>query len=290
MDQALRLSLPQFSRARIQELIEDSKVLLDGKPAKASRRVAEGEVLTLEIPPEKSTHMEAQNLPVEVLFQDKHLAVLNKPAGLVVHPGAGNPDKTLVNALLFHLKDLQGIAGTIRPGIVHRLDKDTSGVMVVAKTQEALIVLQEAFKSREVTKVYRALVLGHPISEGTISTLYGRHYKNRVKFTGKVSKGKPAVTHFKVRKQFSEVADLEVTLETGRTHQIRVHCSELGFPLLGDALYGTKKSQDIKVIERQALHAWKLSFAHPKTGKWLNFEAPIPQDLKRALKLVNSIS
>jgi 23S rRNA pseudouridine1911/1915/1917 synthase len=220
-----------------------------------------------------------QALPLEILYEDRDLVAINKQPGMVVHPGAGNRDGTLVNALLHHVKDLSGVGGVLRPGIVHRLDKDTSGVMVVAKSADALEALHESFASREVEKVYLALVHGHPAKEGTFRTLHGRHPKNRLKFTGRLKRGKTAVTHWRVLESLNDAAKVEVTLETGRTHQIRVHFAEAGFPLLGDTLYGRRKTN---IIARQALHAWRLAFIHPRSGSWVKLTAPVPMDFENA--------
>jgi 23S rRNA pseudouridine1911/1915/1917 synthase len=265
----------QLSRSRAQALT----VTLNGKPAKPSVRLKGGEHLEWTAVEAVAARLEPQDLPLEILHEDRDLIAINKPAGLVVHPGAGNRDGTLVNALLHHVKDLAGVGGVLRPGIVHRLDKDTSGVMVVAKNDRALVGLQKAFASREVEKTYLALVHGHPAQEGTFRTLYGRHPKNRLKFTGRVKRGKTAVTHWRVLARDDDTSKVEVTLETGRTHQIRVHFAEAGFPLLGDALYGRRKTDR---IARQALHAWRLAFIHPTRGKRLVLEAPVPHDLLQA--------
>lgn len=284
VDQFLARSRPELSRARVQALIVAGHVRLAGKPIKASLRVQGGEQLELEVPAPVEAEPQAEDLPLTVVFQDRDIAVLDKAAGMVVHPGAGHHGGTLVNALLHHVKDLKGVGGVMRPGLVHRLDKDTSGLLVVAKHDQALRGLQASFKSREVEKTYLALVLGHPPSEGTFRTLHGRHPKHRTRFTGKVKTGKQAVTHFKVSKRFPDAALVEIGLETGRTHQIRVHFAEAGFPLISDSLYGSKKAQRPDLIKRQALHAWKLSFMHPRTGKALTFTAPPPQDFKAAQK------
>jgi 23S rRNA pseudouridine1911/1915/1917 synthase len=263
-----------LSRARVQTI----EVRLDGRAAKPSTRLKGGETLEWTVPEPVAAKPLAQDLPIEVLHEDRDLIAINKAAGVVVHPGAGNLDGTLVNALLHHVKDLEGIGGELRPGIVHRLDKDTTGVLVVAKNERALEKLQQQFASREVEKLYLALVRGAPPDEGTFRTLYGRHPKNRLKFSGRVKRGKTAVTHWKVTKRFADASRVEVVLETGRTHQIRVHFAEGGFPLLGDTLYGKRSD----VIARQALHAWKLAFRHPRTGKLLNLTAPIPADFESA--------
>jgi 23S rRNA pseudouridine1911/1915/1917 synthase len=278
IDQHLASVLPELTRSRLKTLIEEGRVTLGGKPVRAALRLKGGEALEVDVPTAQPTELSAEDLPLEVVYQDADLLVLDKAAGMVVHPGAGNRDGTLVNALLFHVTDLAGIGGELRPGIVHRLDKDTSGLLVVAKNDAALTALQASFKARTVEKTYLALVHGAPPARGTISTLYGRHPKHRQRFSGKVKTGKAAVTHFVTTERFARAARVQVTLETGRTHQIRAHLSEAGHPLLGDALYGGVKKSGPNVIARQALHAWRLEFAHPRTGKPLKFEAPPPKD------------
>ncbi len=238
--------------------------------------------------------MEAQpeDLPLRVLHEDRDLVVLDKAAGMVVHPAAGNWSGTLVNALLHRVKDLEGVGGELRPGIVHRLDKDTSGCLVVAKNERALAALQASFKAREVDKRYLALVSGSPPEKAELDTLYGRHPKDRKRFTGRVTTGKRALTRYAVVERFPDAALLEVELLTGRTHQIRVHLAEAGHPLLADGLYGRQRRAKGRALEaqeaigRQALHAWKLAFAHPRTGKRLAFEAPLPADFERALTVL----
>ena len=219
--------------------------------------------------------------------------MIDKAAGMVVHPGAGHAEGTLVNALLFWVKDLAGVGGELRPGIVHRLDRETSGCLVVAKHERSLQALQAAFRSREVEKRYLALVHGAPVlAQGRIETRYGRHPIQRKKFSGKVREGKPAITGYAVRERYDGAALLEVDLLTGRTHQIRVHLSEAGHPLLGDALYGGARrgrgavAQAQQALGRVALHAWRLSLPHPRTGKRMEFEAPIPADFQRALRIL----
>ena len=282
IDQHLAAVLPELTRSRLKALIEDGRVTLAGLPTRAALRLKGGEVLEVDVPTVQPTELTAQDLPLKVVFQDKHLLVLDKAAGMVVHPGAGNHDGTLVNALLFHVTDLAGIGGELRPGIVHRLDKDTSGLLVVAKNDAALTALQAAFKARTVQKTYLALVHGEPPLKGTFRTLYGRHPRQRQRFSSKVKTGKEAVTHFVTSHRFARAARVEIILETGRTHQIRAHFSDAGFPLLGDALYGGLKKAGPLVIDRQALHAWKLEFPHPKTGKTMSFEAKPPKDFVAA--------
>ncbi|WP_076606305.1 RluA family pseudouridine synthase [Cystobacter fuscus] len=293
LDQVLARVFPEFTRSRLQGLIESGHAQVDGKPAKVSLRLKGGERLTLEVPAPTPALPVAEELPLTVLREDKDLVVVDKAAGMVVHPGAGHASGTLVNALLHRVKDLAGVGGELRPGIVHRLDKDTTGCLVVAKHETALVALQKSFKTRTVEKTYLALVHGSPkAAEGRIETLYGRHPVHRQRFTGKVKEGKPALTVYRVLESFEGAALVEVDLLTGRTHQIRVHLAELGHPLLGDTLYGAGRkpkglagaAQD--TVGRQALHAWKLSFPHPRTGKVLRVEAPLPPDFTAALALL----
>jgi 23S rRNA pseudouridine1911/1915/1917 synthase len=292
LDQHLARVFPDLTRSRIQGLIEAGHVRADGRPAKASLRLRGGELLSLTVPAPVAAVPAAEELPLAVLHEDRDLVVVNKAAGMVVHPGAGHASGTLVNALLHRVKDLAGVGGELRPGIVHRLDKDTTGCLVVAKHEQALVALQKAFKTRAVEKTYLALVHGHPKAEGRIETLYGRHPVHRRKFTGKVKEGKPALTAFRTREYFEGAALVEVELLTGRTHQIRVHLAESGHPLLGDALYGAGRKAKGRVAQaqvglgRQALHAWRLAFTHPRTGKALRLEAPLPEDLQAAMELL----
>ncbi len=293
LDQHLARVFPDLTRSRIQGLIEAGHVQVDGKPAKAAQRLKGGERLSLQIPAPVPALPVAEELPLAVLHEDRDLVVVDKAAGMVVHPGAGHASGTLVNALLHRVKDLAGVGGELRPGIVHRLDKDTTGCLVVAKHEPALVALQKSFKTRVVEKTYLALVHGQPKqAEGRIETLYGRHPVHRQRFTGKVKEGKPAITVYRVREQFEGAALVEVDLLTGRTHQIRVHLAEAGHPLLCDTLYGAgRKAKGLaveaqEVLGRQALHAWRLSFPHPRTGKVLHVEAPLPPDFTAALKVL----
>ena len=294
LDQHLARTFTELTRSRIQGLIEAGHVQVNGRPAKAALRLRGGEQLLLQIPAPVAALPAAEELPLELLHEDKDLVVVNKAAGMVVHPGAGHASGTLVNALLHRVRDLAGVGGELRPGIVHRLDKDTTGCLVVAKNERALVGLQKAFKTRAVEKTYLALVHGSPKPEARIETLYGRHPVHRRKFTGKVKEGKPAVTVYRTREFFEGAALVEVDLLTGRTHQIRVHLAESGHPLLGDALYGAGRKAKGRVAEaqealgRQALHAWRLAFVHPRTGKALKLEAPLPADFEAAVKLLRA--
>jgi 23S rRNA pseudouridine1911/1915/1917 synthase len=293
LDQHLSRVFPELTRSRIQGLIEAGHARVDGKPAKAALRLKGGERLSLHVPAPVPAVPRAEELPVAVLYEDADLVVVDKAAGMVVHPGAGHASGTLVNALLHRVKDLGGVGGELRPGIVHRLDKDTTGCLVVAKHEAALVALQKAFKTRAVEKTYLALVHGQPRqAEARIETLHGRHPVHRQRFTGKVKEGKPALTVYRVREPLEGAALVEVELHTGRTHQIRVHLSEAGHPLLCDALYGAGRKAKGRVAEaqevlgRQALHAWRLAFPHPRTSRVLRVEAPLPPDFSSALEVL----
>jgi 23S rRNA pseudouridine1911/1915/1917 synthase len=289
-------AFPGLSRARLQALIREGRALVDGKPAKSASRVKGEERVVLSLPAPEPARPEAENLPLSVLFQDKDLLVLDKAPGMVVHPAAGHWRGTLVNALLHHVRDLGGVGGALRPGLVHRLDKDTSGCLVVAKNDAALLSLQASFKTRLVEKTYLALVHGHPPKEGRIETSYGRHPRHRQRFTGKGEGGKRALTVYRVLESLEGASLLEVDLLTGRTHQIRVHLAEAGHPLLADALYGGTRKGDAQVkavqaaLGRQALHAWRLAFPHPRTGMRRAFEAKVPVDFRLALEALRKKS
>jgi 23S rRNA pseudouridine1911/1915/1917 synthase len=278
LDQFLRAQLPEHSRAFLQKLIEDKHVLVSGRPAKASYTVRAGDSITVEIPPPHPLETQPEKITLDVLFEDDDLIVLNKPAGMVVHPAAGNFTGTLVNALLHHCRGkLAGIGGVERPGIVHRLDKGTSGCIVVAKTDVAHQSLVAQFKSRRVKKIYRAVCLGRLARPtGKIETDIGRSNRDRKKMSATARRGRPALTEYRVLKQHADCALVELTLHTGRTHQIRVHMAHIGHPLVGDATYGRAKIP----VERPLLHAYKLGFTHPRTGLYQEFTAPMPADFK----------
>jgi len=283
-------AFPELSRARLQGLIREGHVQLQGGPAKSGARMLGGEQVELTLPPPLPARPEPEDLPLSVLFQDRDLLVLDKAPGMVVHPAAGHWRGTLVNALLHHVEDLEGVGGLLRPGLVHRLDKDTSGCLVVAKNDAALRGLQASFKTREVEKTYLALVHGQPPAQGRFETPYGRHPRHRRRFTGQLAEGKRALSVYRVVERLHGASLVEVDLLTGRTHQVRVHLAEAGHPLLADALYGGTRKGDARVrrvqaaLGRQALHAWRLAFPHPRTGARRAFEAPVPADLAAALE------
>lgn len=273
----------ELTRTAVQRLIEQEHILVNGRKQKASYKVLEGDIITIERVEAKSIELKAQEIPIEIVYEDKDIIVVNKPKGMVVHPANGNPDGTLVNAVMAICKDsLSGIGGEIRPGIVHRLDKDTSGVIVVAKNDKAHINMSEQIKNHEVEKTYIALVKGFvKEEEATINMPIGRSTKDRKKMA--VNKnGKNAVTHFKVLKRFKNYTLLEVKIETGRTHQIRVHLSEIGYPVVGDTVYSNGKNE--WGIKGQCLHAKSLKFKHPITGKEMFIEAPLPEYFENILK------
>lgn len=285
---------PDLTRSAVQRLMEAGRVTVDGAVGKPSMKLRGGERITVEIPPPLPAQPVAEQIPLDILYEDGDLIVINKPAGISVHPGAGRRQGTLVNALLAHCADLSGIGGEIRPGIVHRIDKDTTGVLVAAKNDRAHQGLARQFKEHSITRVYLALVYGSPTADsGCIHAAIGRHPVDRKRMSSSTRRGKRAVTHWTVTARFGPVSALELRLETGRTHQIRVHLSEAGHPLLGDPVYGgagrlsglkdTALRGMIRRLGRQALHARTLGFVHPATGAYLEFSAPIPEDMQRIL-------
>ena len=276
-----------YSRSYISKIINDGNILVNNKNIKPSYLLKKRDLVTICITPPKTLNLEAQPIEIDIIFQDEHIAVINKPAGMVVHPSAGHYDNTLVNALLYHCKDLSGINDILRPGIVHRLDKDTSGLIVIAKNDKAHLNLAKQFKDRQVKKFYKALVHGivKPDS-GRIENFIGRHKKNRLKFSSFTSSGKLAITNYKVEKYFGNMTLLDINIETGRTHQIRVHFSEKGHPLVGDTLYGNKKLNKKTDISRVFLHSYKIIFKHPVLDKDLNFAIELPGELRNFLEKI----
>jgi 23S rRNA pseudouridine1911/1915/1917 synthase len=284
IDRYLANELAQFSRTRLQRLIQKGFVRLNGKPARPRDLVHTGDRIDLSEPPPQKIDNQPEAIPLDVLFEDDDLLVINKPAGLVMHPGAGHREHTLVNALLHHCPKLSGIGGMERPGIVHRLDKETSGCLVVAKNDNAHRGLSLQFRARTVEKIYLALVGGKlRKSAGTIEEKIARHPVHRQRMAAISSRGRDAKTEYRVIGEGKNASLIECRLHSGRTHQIRVHLHHLGHPVLGDKVYAPKLAKD---FSRQMLHAWKLGFQHPRTGDWRSFEAPLPDDFREALKSV----
>lgn len=294
-------AIADLTRAAVQRLIEQGHVHLDAAIPKPSLKLKLGEVVRVTVPPPEPTAAAPEEIPLEILYEDAHLVVLNKPAGMVVHPGAGNRAGTLVNALLGHCSDLSGIGGELRPGIVHRIDKETSGILVVAKSDAAHQELAKQFSAHTIKRIYLALVFGSMKTDtGKVEGTIGRHPVDRKKMSGASKHGKRAVTHWRVLARYPGVSFLRIKLETGRTHQIRVHMSESNHPLLGDAVYGgggrlpsikdEKLRNLIKDMGRQALHAQTLGFIHPVTGVYLEFTADPPADIRSILDYLERVS
>jgi 23S rRNA pseudouridine1911/1915/1917 synthase len=291
LDKYLSGEVPGQSRSQIQRLIEDGRVSLPRvKQVKANTAVREGDSITIDIPPPSPSELLAEDLPLQVLHDDEDVVVLDKPAGMVVHPGAGHGQGTLVNALLHHVKDLSGIGGELRPGIVHRLDKGTSGVMVVAKHDAAHQELARQFHDREVEKEYVALVWGTVHQRKRIDLPIGRDPVRREKISTRARRARTAVTRVTWARHLPGISILRVAIATGRTHQIRVHLSAIGHPIVGDSLYGgvrTRVPQRLRPVlrlDRPFLHAERLAFTHPRTGERLTFTAPLPDDLQSVLR------
>jgi 23S rRNA pseudouridine1911/1915/1917 synthase len=276
--------LSDLSRSHIKKISQENGLWVNGKLAKAGYKINLGDEIIIQIPDAKNLSISSADIPVEVLYEDQDIIIVNKPRGMVVHPGAGNYEETLVNALLAKYKDqLSTINGVVRPGIVHRIDKDTSGVLVVARNNHSHESLSRLFQSHDIKREYLALVEGVIEGEkGQINAPIGRHPVDRKKMAVNIKNGKTAVTHFKVLKRYRNQTLLSVTLETGRTHQIRVHMSYIGFPVLGDPVYGNKKSK--YPLTGQLLHAKILGFKHPSTGEYVEFTSPLPKDFQSVLQ------
>lgn len=276
LDAYITKEIEDLSRSMIQKLLEENKISVNGKVEKPSYKVQQGDIIEVNIEEPKEVKIIAQDIPLDIVYEDNDILVVNKQKGLVVHPANGNPDGTLVNAIMAHCKDsLSGIGGELRPGIVHRLDKDTSGLLIIAKNDKAHIQISQQIKNREVKKTYIALVRGIITEdEATINMPIGRSTKDRKKMAV-IKTGKEAITHFKVIKRYVGYTLLELNIETGRTHQIRVHLSEIGYPIVGDEVYSNGKNPFN--VTGQMLHAEKLNFKHPKTGKEMSIEASLPK-------------
>ena len=282
LDVTLVRHIPELSRSYAQRLIEDGQVLVDGTVRKANYKLRGGEEIACTVPPAEEIEIRAEAIPLDVLYEDEDMIVINKPRGMVVHPAAGVASGTLVNALLYHCKDLSGINGALRPGIVHRLDKDTSGVMVAAKNDMAHHFLARQIRDKEARREYRAIVHGNIVPRaGVITGDIGRHPTDRKKMAIVRENGKPATTHFEVLERFGAYTYVACCLETGRTHQIRVHMTSIGHPLVGDAKYTAKKNPF--AIAGQALHSLTLSLSHPRTGEEMAFKARLPADMEEIL-------
>ena len=278
IDKFLGENLGDLSRSYIQKLLKDGLILVNGKKVKANYKLNEGDQIDVEVPDPEPLDIAAENIPLDILYEDQDLLVVNKPKGMVVHPAHGHYSGTLVNAVLYHCRgNLSGINGVLRPGIVHRIDMDTTGALVICKSDFAHQSLAEQLSVHSITRKYRAIVHGNlKEDEGTVRGAIGRHPTDRKKMAINERNGKPAVTHYRVLERFGNYTYIECQLETGRTHQIRVHMASIGHPLLGDAVYGPKKCP-VKNLQGQTLHAMVLGFIHPRTGAYMEFEAPLPE-------------
>lgn len=290
LDKFLSAMLPDQSRSYLQKIIKDGNVLVNGEPKKSSYRLEDGDEVTADLPELKSPDIESENIPLDILYEDDSILMVNKPKGMVVHPSAGHYTGTLVNAVLWHCQgQLSGINGVSRPGIVHRIDKDTTGVLVVCKNDAAHNAVAAQLKEHSITRKYRAIVHGViKEDEGTVDAPIGRHPTERKKMASGVKNGKRAVTHYRVLERFQGYTYVECQLETGRTHQIRVHMASIHHPLLGDIVYGPAK--DSHHLEGQTLHAMVLGLIHPVTGEYLEVEAPLPEYFENLLKKFRAMS
>ena len=284
LDAFLARSLPDLTRSAAQRLLEDGAVTLGGKPAKKNTKTAPGDVVEVTLPDPQPVEVVPQNIPLDIVYEDADVIVVNKPVGLVVHPAPGHPDGTLVNALLYHCgESLSGINGELRPGIVHRIDRDTSGLIIAAKNDRAHLALSAQLQDHTLARVYEAVVVGNLREDsGTVNAPIGRHPVDRKKMAIEPRNGRPAVTHWRVLARYPGYTHVECRLETGRTHQIRVHMASIGHPLLGDTVYGSKKPWP--GLAGQCLHARKLRFLHPATGEPVEVECPLPDWFEKVLK------
>jgi 23S rRNA pseudouridine1911/1915/1917 synthase len=282
IDKVIAALNEEWSRSKVQQWIKDGLVTVNDQHVKANYKSSAGDVVVIRLPEPEPLHVEPENIPLDIYYEDADVLVVNKPRGMVVHPAPGHMRGTLVNALLAHCTDLSGINGVLRPGIVHRIDKDTSGLLMVAKNDMAHQSLVDQLVKKTVTRKYKAIVHGViPHDYGTIDAPIGRDKRDRKKMTVTEENGKEAVTHFRVLERFRHYTFVECQLETGRTHQIRVHMKYIGYPLAGDPQYGPKKTLP---IDGQALHAGVLGFTHPRTGEYLEFEAPLPPEFEEILQ------
>ena len=283
IDRFLSGNLEDLSRSYIQKLLKEGHIEAGGKPVKANYKVSPGEEITVRLPEPENTEILPEDIPLDILYEDDDILVVNKPKGMVVHPSAGHSSHTLVNALMFHCKDrLSGINGVLRPGIVHRIDKDTTGSLLVCKNDHAHQVLAEQLKEHSITRRYHAVVHGNLKEDtGTVSAPIGRHPTDRKKMSTRAVHARSAVTHYRVLERFGDYTYIECELETGRTHQIRVHMASIGHPILGDAVYGPARCPFR--LQGQTLHAKTLGILHPATGEYMEFDAPLPEYFRKLL-------
>ncbi|GCA65610.1 pseudouridine synthase [Mediterraneibacter butyricigenes] len=286
IDKYLSEQMTSYSRSHIQKLLKDQCVQVNNLPVKVNYKLRTGDHIKVCLPEPETLNVEPENIPLDILYEDQDLLVVNKPKGMVVHPAAGHYSGTLVNALMYHCKDqLSGINGILRPGIVHRIDMDTTGTLVVCKNDISHQSLAEQLKEHSITRRYRAIVHGRLKEDGTVNAPIGRHPTDRKKMSIHAKNGKPAITHYRILKQYKEYTYIECQLETGRTHQIRVHMASIGHPLLGDQIYGPSKVP-YKNLQGQTLHAMILGFLHPTTQKYMEFEAPLPEYFQHLLDVL----
>lgn len=285
VDKYLTMLMDSLSRSYLQKLLKESHVTVGGQPVKANYRIKTEDAVRVLLPPLITPDILPENIPLEVLYEDEDVIVVNKPKGMVVHPAPGHYSGTLVNALLYHCHNLSGINGVLRPGIVHRIDKDTTGSIIACKNDAAHASIAEQLKEHSIIRKYHAIVCGRlPEIEGTIHTRIGRHPTDRKKMAVVREGGKDAITHYRVLQQFEKYTYVECILETGRTHQIRVHMASIGHPLLGDEIYGTPSKQ--YKLQGQCLHAKILGFSHPSTGKYIETDAPLPGYFEHLLTIL----
>jgi len=296
LDVVLAEHIENVSRTQLSRHIGEGAVTVNGKPGTPSQKIRKGDVVAWTAPEVRPVEIVAENIPLHIVYEDAQLVIVDKPAGLVVHPAVGHEDGTLVNALLAHCKDLRGIGGELRPGIVHRIDKDTSGLLVVAKDDVTMNALGADFKIHRIKRIYDVLAVGRPAHDsGRIDALHGRDPHDRKKFSIKVRTGKRAVTNWRLLENLGQASRMEAELETGRTHQVRVHFAAMGCPLLGDATYGRSPRDESvreigRTLGRQALHARTLGFHHPRTGAWMEFESSPPDDFMAALAALRALA